>query len=332
MPTIPEIRISIENKSLFVKDEFVKKGNFLRGSNGGLIMFTGGFTTVFPVVVNNEKWAFRCWHANIGNTTKRFQEIAKCVKTSQAQYLCDFAYVEQGILVDGKLYPTTRMKWVEGQTIKDYICSNAYNKTKLLKLADDLLILIKDMHNRGFAHGDLQHGNIMVDKNGFLFLVDYDSFYCPELKGAKDIIKGLPDYQHPARNKNLYANEKLDYFSELVIYASIVAIAENPYLVNKYQVDNSERMLFSKNDFNGFNKSLIYNDLKAMNNKKISALLEIFRYYLTKNDINELVPFYILLENQEPIQIQQYQNCPQCGTKYYKSYSRFCHHCGKPRE
>lgn len=24
--------------------------------------------------------------------------------------------------------------------------------------------------------------------------------------------------------------------------------------------------------------------------------------------------------------------CSQCGTKYFKSYSRFCHHCGKPRK
>lgn len=27
-----------------------------------------------------------------------------------------------------------------------------------------------------------------------------------------------------------------------------------------------------------------------------------------------------------------WQHCPQCGSEYYKSYSRFCHHCGKPRE
>lgn len=332
MPTIPEIKISIENKDLFVKDEFVRKGNFQRNSNGNLIMFTGGFTAVFPVVVQNEKWAFRCWHANMGNTAQRFKEIAQCVKSSQAKYLCDFAYVDKGILVEGKLYPTTRMRWVEGQTIKDYICNNIYNKSVLLKLADDFLLLINDMHNRGFAHGDLQHGNIMVDKNGLLFLVDYDSFYCPTLKGEKDIIKGLPDYQHPARNKNLFANEKLDYFSEIVIYTSIIAIAENPNLAVKYQVANSEKMLFSKNDFKDIKSSMIFNDLKSLNNKKVLALLEILINYLTKTDINELMPFNVfLLGNTDFVQIQQYLNCPQCGTKYYKPYSKFCHRCGKSR-
>lgn len=331
MPTIPEIKVSIENKDLFVKDEFIKNGNFQRGINGGLIMFTGGFTAVFPVVVKNEKWAFRCWHANLGNTAQRFREIAQCVKSSQAQYLCDFAYVESGILVDGKLYPTTRMRWVEGKTIKDFLCDNIYNKSVLLKLANDFLLLINDMHTRGFAHGDLQHGNIMVDNKGLLYLVDYDSFYCPALKGERDIIKGLPDYQHPARNKNLFANEKLDYFSELVIYTSIIAIAENPNLANKYQVANSEKMLFSKNDFNSFKSSEIYKDLKSLNNNKIIALLDVFTNYLSKNDINDLVPFNTLIGNSDSVQIKQSLYCLQCGTKYYKPYSRYCHRCGNPR-
>lgn len=354
MPTIPEIKISIENKDLFVKDEFVRKGNFQHSSNGNLIMFTGGFTAVFPVVVQNEKWAFRCWHANMGNTAQRLKEIAQCVKSSQVPYLCDFAYVDKGILVEGNLYPTTRMRWVEGQTIKEYICDNSYSKEKLHNLADRFLALIKDMHNRGFAHGDLQHGNIMVDKNESLFLVDYDSFYCPALKGEKDIIKGLPDYQHPARNKNLFANEKLDWFSELIIYTSIFAIAENPGLVAKYQLANSEKMLFSKNDFNDINSSIIYKDLKSMNNSRVSKLLEILSYYLSKKSIDELAPFYNLLNDSELIKTtgaakttggtkkngtsdavnepaNKYVYCPFCGKKYYKPISKYCHHCGRKR-
>ena len=333
MPTIPEIKISIENKDLFVKDEFVRKGVFQRSSNGNLVMFTGGFTAVFPVVVQNEKWAFRCWHANMGNTAQRFKKIAQCVKSSQAPYLCDFAYVDTGILVDGKMYPTTRMKWVEGKTIKDYICDNAYNKTKLQELGDRFLGLIKDMHNRGYAHGDLQHGNILVGNNESLFLVDYDSFYCPALKGEKDIIKGLVDYQHPARINNSFANEKLDFFSELIIYTSIYAIAENPGLVTKYHMANSEKMLFSKIDFNNINGSVIYKDLKSLNNSRVNKLLDILSLYLSKKCIDELEPFDHLLNiASSPAQIQKKQFCTNCGKQYYLLTSKYCHHCGKQRK
>ena len=71
-----------------------------------------------------------------------------------------------------------------------------------------------------------------------LYLVDYDSFYCSDLKGEQDIVKGLVDYQHPSRQENKYVSEKLDYFSELIIYLSILAIAESPSLVDKYQVED----------------------------------------------------------------------------------------------
>lgn len=351
MPTIPEIKISIENKDLFVKDELIRQGTFLRSANGNLIMYTGGFTAVFPVKVQNEKWAFRCWHANMGSTAQRFKEIAKCVKSSQAPYLCDFAYVDKGILVDGKLYPTTRMKWVEGYTIKNYICKYAYNKEKLQKLADAFLGLIKDMHERGYAHGDLQHGNILVDNYGSLFLVDYDSFYCSALKGEKDIIQGLIDYQHPARSKNTVANEKLDYFSELIIYTSIYAIADNPSLLAKYEVAQSDKMLFSRKDFDNLSGSAIYKDLKSLNNSRVNQLLDILSLYLSKKSIKDLEPFDKLLNiSSPPIQIKTKptkptipiiqplssaptkQYCIYCGTPFYHATSRFCYHCGKPRK
>lgn len=333
MPTIPEIKISIENKGLFVKDELIKKGIFKRGPNGKLIMYTGGFTAVFPVEVNGETWAFRCWHTNVGNTAKRFQEIADCVKSSSAPYLCDFTYVDKGILIDGNLYPTTRMKWVEGKTIKDYICDNAYNKTKLQRLADNFLILTKDMHKRGFAHGDLQHGNIIVDKNESVFLVDYDSFFCSALKGEKDIIKGLKDYQHPARINNSFANEKVDYFSELIIYTSIIAIAEQPNLITKYQVANSDKMLFSRNDFKNIHSSTIYKDLKSLNDSRVTKLLEVLSLYLSKKSIEELEPFDQLLKfSAKSQQTLKNKCCPYCGTPYHKYYSRYCHMCGKERK
>ena len=49
----------------------------------------------------------------------------------------------------------------------------------------------KDLHSVGFSHGDLQHGNIMVNSEGKLFLVDYDSMFVPGLENVSDEIKGL---------------------------------------------------------------------------------------------------------------------------------------------
>lgn len=295
MPTIPSIRTSIENQSVLIRDPHAKNGQFLRDAKGRLRSYSGGFTVVYPYTSNGEKWAFRCWHAELGNVRKRFDVVSKAIQRAKSPYLCDFVYTDEGIVVDGKIYPTTRMRWVEGVTIKDYICKHKNSKSKLLALADNFLALTTDMHRNKFAHGDLQHGNIIVNDNGELFLVDYDSFYCPSLKGEPEIITGLKDYQHPARRNNLIVSEKLDYFSELIIYLSILAIAHNPALVDKYQVKDAERMLFSADDFSNIKHSDIYKDILDLGQEFV-VYLQILEIYLSKTSLSDLEPFDILLE------------------------------------
>lgn len=309
---IDDILTSVSAKSL-IKDDFIRAGQFCYLPTGDLEIYTGGFTVVFPVIVNKEKWAFRCWHANLGNVRQRFECIADAIQNTRAKYLCDFAYVDEGIIVGGKLFPTTRMRWVDGYTIKDYICENKHSKEKLLKLAERFLKVCQDMHKHSLAHGDLQHGNIIVDSKCEIYLVDYDSFYCPKLAGKTDIITGLSAYQHPARRNNLIVSEKLDYFSELIIYLSILAIAHNPALVDKYQVKDSERMLFSADDFSNIKYSDIYKDILALGQEFV-VYLQILEIYLSKTSISDLEPFDILLERltKDPV-IKKFS--ASCGKK-----------------
>ena len=126
-------------------------------------------------------------------------------------------------------------------------------------------------------------------------MVDYDSFFCPELEGEKDIITGLKDYQHPQRGKNRYASEKIDYFSELIIYTSILGIAYRPELINKYKVEDSEHLLFEAKDFEDITHSTIYQDLKGLG-AIFPVLLNILEIYLSKRRIADLEPFDIIME------------------------------------
>ena len=295
MPIISNIRTSVENQQALVLDPHAKKGAFCRDARGRLLSFSGGFTVVYPYEVNSEKWAFRCWHTEMGNVRRRFEIIARAIQKTNAKYLCDFAYVDEGIIVDGKVYPTTRMRWVEGSKIKDYICSNKANKVLLEQLAKNFLAMVQDMHSHHLAHGDLQHGNIIVDTSGNLFLVDYDSFYCDELSGEPDIITGLKDYQHPLRRTNKITSEKIDYFSELIIYLSILGIAAKPELVEKYQVEDSEHMLFEADDFEHLHSSKIYQELHGLS-FDIDMLLIILDKYLAASSLSDLRPFDIELD------------------------------------
>ena len=296
MPSIPEITTSIENHQTMVLDTHARKSQFQRNARGQLIRYAGGFSVVYPYITSSgEKWAFRCWHAKLGDTKKRSEAISATIQRARLPFLCGFTYTEKGIIVEGTTYPTTRMQWIDGVTIKKYLCSTSASTQKILDIASQFLQLIKKMHERKFAHGDLQHGNILVGNDGKLYLVDYDSFFCPELEGEKDIITGLKDYQHPQREKNRYASEKIDYFSELIIYTSILGIAYRPELINKYKVEDSEHLLFEAKDFEDITHSTIYQDLKGLG-AIFPVLLNILEIYLSKRRIEDLEPFDIIME------------------------------------
>lgn len=298
MIEIADIKTSIENPQL-IKDDHARNGIFKKDKRERLISYTGGFSVVFPYEAEGKTWAFRCWHVELSNIKERYTKIGKDISKSRLPFFCEFEFVEQGICVNGTIYPITRMRWIDGDNIKNYICSNANNKMVLLNLADKFMMMCHNMHEHHFAHGDLQHGNILVDKYGNLFLVDYDSMSTPSVFGQPDEIVGLKDYQHPKRNASGVLNEKLDYFSELIIYTSILVIAENPSLADKYNVNDADRMLFEATDFLDLKNSKIWNDLKLLKNNTINKLLSILQEYLEHDSINELEPFEAILYKPE---------------------------------
>lgn len=298
MIEIADIKTSIENPRL-IKDNHARNGIFKKDKRDRLISYSGGFSVVFPYEAEGKTWAFRCWHVELSNIKERYTKIGKDISKSRLPFFCEFEFVEHGICVNGTIYPITRMRWIDGDNIKNYICSNANNKVALLNLADKFMTMCHDMHEHHFAHGDLQHGNILVDKSGNLFLVDYDSMSTPSVFGQSDEIVGLKDYQHPKRNASGVLNEKLDYFSELIIYISILAIAENSSLADKYNVEDADRMLFEATDFLDLKNSKIWNDLKLLKNNTINKLLSILQEYLEHDSINELEPFEAILYKPE---------------------------------
>lgn len=285
---ISDIKASIQTGTL-IQDKFFKNADFLKDSRGRLISYTGGYTVVVPANVKGEKWAFRCWHTSIKDSKERYSLIGKALKKSKLPYFCSFDYTENGIIVKGESYPITKMRWVDGRDLKKYICANSQDKETIKELAHNFLEMVSELHKHHIAHGDLQHGNILVSDTGQLFLVDYDSVYVPEMKDKySDIITGLIDYQHPSRKKNSYSSEKLDYFSEAIIYASLLAIAEKPELIDLYNVENTESLLFTSKDYESFYSSQIYKDLKNLNNEEIDRCLVAIDDYLSVKDINQL--------------------------------------------
>lgn len=285
-----------------INDEFIKKGTFYRLKNGDLQACVGGFSIVFPVDVDGSKWAFRCWHHTLDNDQERIKRLSAELKKSNLPYFIDFDYADRGVVVNGRIYPTTRMRWINGLDIKEYICHNRNDYHKLFELALNFFKMTQDLHRLSIAHGDLQHENIIVNSFGNIFLIDYDSMYVPALSylNSKNTTNGKDGYQHPARANCIYANEKLDYFSEAVILTSILAIAYKPELVDKYELEDTDTLLFKKSDFYSFSQSAIYSDLSSLGDV-FNVLLSVISSYLRKQDIQSIEPLELAINKASPI-------------------------------
>lgn len=286
---MPDIISSVKVPQL-IKDPFLVGSKIQFAPSGMPIMYVGGFSMVFPMIKGNEMWAMKVWHTEIKDAKERYKEISNFLNGKCTDYFANFSYVEKGLIVNGQALDTSRMRWIEGKLLKDFLKDNLEKKEKLVEFTDKFLALSIALHEQSISHGDLQHGNIIVQADGEIKLVDYDSICIPSMEGKSEYVTGLKGYQHPSRFSNSICSIKADYFSELIIYLSVLALSEHPELWIKYNVNDTEVLLFSQEDFNDFERSEIREDLLKLS-PKINALVNVLDGYLIEKAFTNLIPF-----------------------------------------
>lgn len=219
--------------------------------------YSGGFTITYKLHNAGKGWAVRCFHRDITDLQKRYQAISAFLINHSSRFFVEAKYLPEGIKVNGKGYPIIKMAWLEGEPLNIYLSKNYQDKSKVEGLLSDFVTLVSELEKFGVAHGDLQHGNIIV-KNDKLFLIDYDGMYLPELSTLQSNEIGHVNYQHPQRSGKDY-NQFVDRFSSIIIYTGLKAITHNPSLWTKY--DNSENILFKSQDFADLQSSQLVQQL-----------------------------------------------------------------------
>ena len=288
LPSCEDYEISI-NVPRLIKSPKLSRGHVEKNAIGTTINYVGGFCIVFPYYkFNGEKTAVRCWIANVDEAKERTRRIAEELKRIQLPYFVNFEYEPDGLATNFGIQPIVLMDWVNANPLKDYIQSHLSSPDDLRRLADSFKTMVEDLHKAGISHGDLQHGNILVKNDGSLVLVDYDSIYVPSLHGFKDDIKGLAGYQHPARWTNTYASEVVDYFSELIIYTSIVALSYFPSLWKELKICDTETLLFSADDIKSKGTSSIFQKLDS--HPALKPLSDSIKKALQCNRLEDLFP------------------------------------------
>jgi hypothetical protein len=234
---------------------------------------SGQFAYVFKLnrISSNESLAARCFRGFAAERDKRYNAIDDHLDHHKLGALASFDYESSGIRVNGSIYPLLVMEWVDGPTLDVYLDEVMGKREIILHLADQWLKLVKNLGEAQIAHGDLQHGNIIV-QNGGLRLVDFDGMYVPSMKGWNALELGHRHYQHPLRDAFFFDN-RLDNFSALLIHLSLIAVADNPQLWKEF---HDENLIFKKDDFLKPSQSPLFRKVKAMGGEvqRLSTLLE----------------------------------------------------------
>jgi hypothetical protein len=211
---------------------------------------SGAFAVVFPMTdAHNQRWAAKCFLTDVPDQQARYQAIAAHLSEHDLPALVTFDYQQPGIRVEGTAYPLLKMAWVEGTALNTWIRTHRDDPDALQALATAWADLLADLQAAQIAHGDLQHGNVLVvdtDSGPAFRLVDYDTLYVPALDGRPSPEVGHRNYQHPDRTERDFG-PALDRFAGLVIYTAIQATRVRPALWDRF--DTGENLLFRDSDF-----------------------------------------------------------------------------------
>ncbi len=235
------------------------------------LVTSGQFAYVYKLRSPHGIYAARCFRGHLGDRARRYQLINEHLQTNFVPVFVKFAFDAQGILVSGRRYPLLVMEWLEGPTLDVYLDEVVGRRDVLLHLADEWVRLLATLRAAGVAHGDLQHGNIIVEHGQFR-LVDFDGLFVPAMTGWSASEVGHQHYQHPQRTARCF-NADLDNFSGLVIYLSLIALAARPELWREH---HDENLLFTKDDFLAPERSRLLAQIKEIGgeHRELAELLE----------------------------------------------------------
>ncbi|WP_190814173.1 serine/threonine protein kinase [Saccharopolyspora pogona] len=246
LPTPVDYRAAVQIPQRAFKDDVLRRGKPVRNALGLPKVASGGFALTFKVEVGSECFAVRCFHKEGNHLKRRYAEIADFIGgNEQLDFLVDVDYIPAGIQVRDRDLPIVRMRWVDGEPLSDWI-DDYFDEPDALGIARRRIReAVTALRRAGVAHGDLQHGNILVGSDHQVRFVDYDGMFLPALRELGASERGHRNYQHPERADHY--DESIDLFATFVIDLSLEALQYEPGLWDKFHT--GENLLFSAADF-----------------------------------------------------------------------------------
>lgn len=206
----------------------------------------GNFASVFLLKsANGRRHGVKCFTRNADKRKARYRAINEALRPRPA-WAVAFEFLPRGILVEGRHHPIVKMEWLRGQTLDTFVAGSGGDATLLAPVIARWLALVDEMEIADIAHGDLQHGNVIITPSKAVKLVDYDGMFVPTLRADLEACElGLPAFQSPLRRQADFG-PGMDRHAAWVIYASLLTASRNWPLYQEFSDD--DRLLFDEQD------------------------------------------------------------------------------------
>jgi len=204
----------------------------------------GQSAVVFQLVTHDGPTALRCFTRPPGNGAVRYRMLARHLEDHSCPALVPAVWLDHAVRSGDELWPAVTMPWTPGLTLDVVIEDRLSDPEDLLNLAERWLLTCDELRSAQVAHGDLQHGNILVDDDWIIRLIDLDGVWIPSLNGHPSRETGHPSYQHPWRDSEAWG-PNLDSFSAAVIHTTLIALAADPGL---WRYHFGENLVLGAND------------------------------------------------------------------------------------
>ena len=270
-PGIIDFSEAIQNPQLCFKGTELEAGMVSVNQRGMPLVFSGAFACVYCVEVGGSKFAVRCFTREVKDQQTRYNHLSEYLINVLPPSFVHFEFLERGISLKGTWYPVVRMEWVEGESLSSFVGSHLNDPDALRRVAAQWRGgPAASLRGLGIAHNDLQHGNVMVQADDRIRLVDYDGIFLPGFRGERSPELGHKNFQHPLRTAEDY-DAYVDNFPSLVVYLSLLAIASDPGL---WAFFNDDNLILTRNDYADPGKSPIFDLLKKSPDQTVAKLAE----------------------------------------------------------
>jgi hypothetical protein len=235
---------------------------------------SGQNAVVFLVNGPSGNEAVRCFLTPPTDGQRRYTALEAHLEHTSPRALTSARWVASGILVDGETWPVVVMPWIEGDRLNDAVEQLMDNPGAIRDLANQWAEVVRSLQYFSVAHGDLQHGNVLVRASGHLALVDLDGVWVPDAQIDVPVEVGHPNYQHPGRTV-AHWGRFVDSFPGMLIELGLRALAADPSLQTYL---NGENLLFTSSDLAAPQASRVWEAVSASPDAEVRDLAGRLRF------------------------------------------------------